>query len=117
MKPKNMPRPISVNAVGKPSMMTTTMSPSIDKPSAASVMRTSSCDRPRARPRRFIDLLGALDHVAARFLVDIGAAGKLLLDDVHLLGVLQPRWPGAAAQADDAAHDLGQALQHDDRAG
>src|SRR5438034_7860903 len=38
MKPKNMPRPISVNAVGKPSMITTTIRPSIDSPSAALVM-------------------------------------------------------------------------------
>src|SRR4029077_10348896 len=38
MKPKNIPSPISVNAVGKPIMITTTISVSIRSPSAGSLI-------------------------------------------------------------------------------
>src|SRR5690349_16918091 len=120
MKPKNMPRPISVNAVGKPSMITTTIRPSIERPRAASLMSMASplgAGAAAALPRGLVDRLGLLDDVAARLLVDVGAARELLLDDVDLLGVLQTGRPFAGADADDAAQDLGEALQHDDRAG
>ena len=43
--------------------------------------------------------------------------GELLLDHVDLGHVLQPGRPGAGPEADDAAHDLGDALQHHQRAG
>jgi hypothetical protein len=42
MKPKKMPSPISVKAVAKPIMMTTTMSASIRSPRAGSLIRKSS---------------------------------------------------------------------------
>src|SRR5689334_17218003 len=120
MKPKNMPRPIRVNAVGKPSMITTTIRPSIERPSAASLISMApalgAC-RAAALPRRFVDRLRLLDDLAAGLFVDVRAARELLLDDVDLLGVLQPRRPFAGAQADDAAQDLGEALQHHDGAG
>src|SRR5678810_857098 len=120
MKPKNMPRPISVNAVGKPSMITTTIRPSIERPRAASLMSVASplgAGAAAALPRRLVDRLGLLDDVTLGLLVDVGAAGELLLDDVDLFRVLQARRPFAGADADDATQDLGEALQHDDGAG
>src|SRR4051812_47271479 len=111
MKPKNMPRPISVKAVGKPIMITITMSASMVSPRAGSLTLGS----PRADPlvRHFVDLVNALDRPLARFLVDVLAAGELLLDDVDLLGVLQPLGPLADLQADHAADDLRDSLdQH-----
>src|SRR6476469_4351774 len=104
MKPNIMPSPISVNAVGKPSMITTTISVSISSPSAGSL--TFRPPRADALVRGLVDLVGALDRALARFLVHQRAAGELLLDYVDLLGVLQPVWPYAGLQADDAAHDL-----------
>src|SRR6185295_3824560 len=113
MKPKNMPSPISVNAVGKPSMITTTIRPSIERPRAASLMSVASplgAGAAAALPRCLVDRLRLLDDVALGLLVDVGAARELLLDDVDLLGVLQPRRPLAGPKADHAAQYLGQAL-------
>ena len=53
----------------------------------------------------------------ARFLVDILAVRELLLDDVDLLTSLSRRGQAPVLQADDAAHDLGEALQQHQRAG
>src|SRR2546425_13086225 len=44
------------------------------------------------------------------------AAAELRLDDVDLLDVLEARRPGARAQALDAPDDLGQSLEHHQRA-
>src|SRR3981081_2036892 len=112
MKPNIMPRPISVNAVGKPSMITTTISVSISSPSAGSL--TFRSPRADALVRRLVDVVRALDGALARFLVHGRAARELLLDHVDLLRVLQPVRPVAGLQADDAAHDLGDPLdQHE----
>src|SRR5712691_10496741 len=106
-----MPRPISVNAVGKPIMITTTMSASMVSPSPASL--TFGSPGPDALVRGLVDLMGAFDRALARFLVHERAAGELLLDDVDLLHVLQAIGPLPGLQAHDAAHDLGQSLdQH-----
>src|SRR6266852_2771403 len=94
-----MPRPISVKAVGKPIMITITMSASIKSPSAGSLM--CSCPRPcraGARSRRC-------------------AARDLLLDGVDLGDVVQAARPFAGPETEDATHDLGDALQHDQRSG
>ena len=83
MKPKNMPRPISVKAVGKPIMITTTMSAEHQQPERgiAHVLQVSAH---AALARRLVDLVGALDRELARFLVDVFAVRELLLDDVDL---------------------------------
>src|SRR5258706_15235118 len=57
-----------------------------------------------------------LDRDLARLLIDIFAARKLLLDDIDLRDVLQPAGPFSGLQAYDATHDLGDALQHHQRA-
>src|SRR5260221_4296961 len=110
-----MPRPISVNAVGKPSMITTTMSESISSPSAGSL--TLGSPRAHALVRGLVDLVGAFDGALARFIVHQRAAGKLLLDHVDFLGVLEAIGPHARLEADDAAHDLGDALDEDEDPG
>src|SRR6266851_6233215 len=111
MKPNIMPRPISVNAVGKPIMITITMSASMVKPSAASL--TFGSPGPDALVRGLVDFVGAFDRALARFLVHERAAGELLLDHVDLLDVLQAIGPLPGPQAHDAADDLGQSLdQH-----
>ena len=48
----------------------------------------------------------------ARFLVDELAMRKLRFDNVDLFHIVEPRWPGAGAQAHDAADDLGEPLKH-----
>src|SRR5258708_10439562 len=113
MKPNIMPRPISVNAVGKPSMITTTMSPSMSKSRAGSV--TLGSPRSNALVRGFVDLVRAFDRAPARFIVHERAAGELLLDHVDLLGILQAIGPYPRLQAHDAADDLADPLdQHQD---
>ena len=67
--------------------------------------------------RAFFHLVGAFDHIAPGGLIDKLSVRELLLDDVHFIGVLQARRPLARANADDAANDLGHALQQHDRAG
>src|SRR4030095_7442740 len=59
-----------------------------------------------------VDLLGALDGDLARFLIDEFAVRQLLLDDVDLRDVLEAAGPLPRSDADDAAYDLGNALQH-----
>src|SRR5512136_732503 len=106
-----MPRPISVNAVGKPIMITTTMSASMVSPSAASL--TFSSSRTDALVRSLVDLVGSFDRALARFLVHQRAAGELLLDHIDLLHVLQAIRPFPGSKAHNAADDLGQSLdQH-----
>src|SRR5689334_19012214 len=113
MKPKTMPRPISVNAVGKPSMITTTISVSMVRPSAGSL--TFSPPRADALVRRLVDVVRALDGALAVFLGHERAARELLLDHVDFLGVLQAVRPFARLEAHHATHDLRQALdQHQD---
>src|ERR1700674_5732055 len=97
MKPNIMPRPISVKAVGKPIMITTTMSPSISRPRAGSL--TFGSPRAHALVRRLVDLVGPRDRALARFVVHERAARELLLDHVDLLGVLQAIRPDAGFQA------------------
>ena len=62
-----------------------------------------------ALTRHLLDLMGARDRPLARFLVDVLAGGKLLFDDVDLGHVLEPVGPHPGLDADDAAHDLGDA--------
>src|SRR5581483_8298324 len=97
-----MPRPISVKAVGKPSMMATTMSPSIRSP------RTSlfTALPPDPLPCRFLNLLGVLHRQPARLLVDVLAHLQLLLHHVDLGDVLQAARPLPRPQADHATLDL-----------
>src|SRR6478672_6489608 len=101
MKPNIMPSPISVNAVGKPSMITTTISVSISSPSAGSL--TFRPPRADALVRGLVDLVGALDRAPARLVVHQRAPRQLLLDHVDLLRVLQAIGPRAGLQAHDAA--------------
>src|ERR1041384_5388486 len=113
MKPNTMPRPISVKAVGKPNMITTTIRPSIVSPRPASL--TFGSLRAYALVRRFIDLMGVFDCTLARFLVNQRAAGELLFNDIDLLRVLKALRPLAGSQADRAAPDLGDTLnEHQD---
>ena len=70
-----------------------------------------------ALPCRLVDVLHIGDGELARFVIDVLAVGKLLLDHVDLGHVLQPRRPDAGLEAGDAAHDLGDALQEDQGAG
>src|SRR2546422_11617218 len=106
-----MPRPISVNAVGKPIMITTTMSASMLSPSPASL--TLGSPRTDALVRGFVDIVRAFDRTPARFVVHQRAAGELLLDHIDLLEVLQAIRPLPGLQTHDTAHDLGQSLdQH-----
>src|SRR5690349_14819487 len=108
-----MPRPISVNAVGKPIMITITMSASMVSPSAGSL--TFSSPRADSLMRGLVDVVRLFDRPLARFLVHVRAAGELLLDHVDLLGVLQPLGPLSGPEAHHAAGDLGHALdQHQD---
>src|SRR4029077_12535768 len=109
-----MPRPISVNAVGKPIMITITMSASMVKPSAASL--TFGSPSPDALVRGLVDIVGAFDRALARFLVHERAAGELLLDHVDLLHVLQAIRPLPGPQAHDAADDLRQSLNQNQNA-
>src|SRR5437660_403305 len=115
MKPNIMPRPISVNAVGKPIMITITMSASMVSPSPASL--TFGSPRTDALVRGLVDIVCALDCALARFLVHQRAAGELLLDYVDLLRVLQAIGPFPGLQAHDAARDLGQSLDQHQHAG
>src|SRR4051812_36318698 len=115
MNPNIMPRPISVKAVGKPIMMTTTMSASMVRPRAGSL--TLGSPAAHALVGRLVDVLGALDRALARLLVHEGAAGQLLLDHVDLLRVLQAVRPGAGLQAHDAAQDLRDPLDEDQHPG
>src|SRR3979490_2285152 len=115
MKPNIMPRPISVNAVGKPIMITITMRASMVKPSAASLTFSSPCTD--ALVRGFVDLVGAFDRTLARFLVHERAAGELLLNHVDLLDVLQAIGLLPGLQAHDAADDLGQPLDQHQNSG
>src|SRR5581483_1610697 len=108
-----MPRPISVKAVGKPSMMATTMSPSIRSP-RTSLFTTLPRD---PLPCRFLNLLGVLHRQPACLLVDVLAHLQLLLHHVDLRHVLQTAGPLPRPQADDAPHDLGQTLEHDEGTG
>src|SRR5450756_2089580 len=105
MKPNIMPRPISVNAVGKPIMITTTMSASMVSPSPASL--TFGSPWTDTVVRGFVDIVGAFDCALARFLVNERAAGELLLDHIDLLRVLQAIGPLPGLQAHDATRDLG----------
>src|SRR5438132_561981 len=65
MKPNIMPSPMSVNAVGKPSMITITISMSIVRPRAGSL--TFGSPRSDALVRGLVDLVGAFDRALARF--------------------------------------------------
>src|SRR5678815_3931198 len=96
--PKSIPRPMSVNAVGKPIMIATTMSPSIKSPREGSLTRKRSLPvgrvvDGRAVTCRFVDGMGLPDGGAARLLVDELAVRELLTDDVDLLDVLDARGP------------------------
>ena len=62
-------------------------------------------------------ILRAFDRPPTRLLVDVLALCELLLEDIHFLHVMQPARPLAGAQADHAAHDLGDSLRDDKRAG
>src|SRR5215472_7397120 len=57
-----------------------------------------------------------LDRALARLSVYVLAAGELLLDDVDLRGVLEPLRPFPGSQADGAAQNFRQPLQHDQHA-
>src|SRR6185436_9749262 len=93
--PKSIPSPMSVNAVGKPIMIATTMSPSIRSPREGSLTRARSLPvgvvDGRAVSRRLVDGMSLADGDAPRLLVDELAVGELLADDVDLLDVLEPR--------------------------
>src|SRR5258706_10530717 len=102
MKPNTMPRPISVNAVGKPSMITTTISESISSPSAGSL--TFRPPRAEALVRGLVDVVRALDGALAVFLGHERAARELLLDHVDFLGVLQSLQQLARLQPHHPAH-------------
>ena len=116
MKPKNMPRPISVKAVGKPIMITITMSVSIKSPSAGSLM----CSSPRpcragARSRR------SLCAPSIAILRDSSSTYSLCASCSSMTSISATSFSrlghSPVLQADDAAHDLGDALQHHERAG
>ncbi len=66
--------------------------------------------------RGLVDGLRALHGGPARLLVHVLAVAELGVDDVDLLDVLQARRPHPGAEADQAADDLGQPLQHDEHA-
>src|SRR5262252_3070023 len=86
MKPKNIPSPIKVNAVGKPIMITTTMSASMVRPSAGSLTFRSPWSD--ALVSGLVDLVHALERSLARFLVYVLAVRELLFHHVDLLRVL-----------------------------
>src|SRR6266478_667113 len=54
----------------------------------------------------------ARDGELARFFVHVLAVRELLLDDVNLRDVLEAARPYSGLEADDAARDLGSALEH-----
>src|SRR4029453_8731553 len=64
-----------------------------------------------------VDLLGALDGALARFLIDEFALPQMPLHDADLRDVLEAAGPLPRSDADDAAYDLGNALQHHHGAG
>src|SRR5262245_65544569 len=97
-----MPKPISVNAVGKPIMITITMSASIKSPSAGSLMCSVSAHA--ALARRFVDLLGTPNRDLARLFIDVFAVGKWLLDDVNLGDIFQPARPFPGLEAEAGAY-------------
>src|SRR5579862_5551108 len=115
MKPNIMPRPISVNAVGKPIMITITMSASMVSPSPASL--TFGSPRSNALMRGLVDLVGPLDCALAGLVIHQRAAGKLLLDHVDLLGILQAVRPCAGLQTDCTAYNFGHTLDQHQHAG
>ena len=59
----------------------------------------------------------ARDCPLAGLFIHVRASRQLLLDDVDLLGVLQPLGPLSGLEADDATDDLGEALEQHERAG
>ena len=67
--------------------------------------------------RCFIDLLGALDRQLALCGVDKFAVRQLFFHHIDFGHVLETARPHAGPQADDAAHDFGDALQHHQCAG
>src|ERR1043165_8610783 len=103
MKPKTIPSPIRVKAVGKPIMIATTIRVSIRSPSAGSLMVFSALVH--ALARGFVDRLRRGDRTLAGILVAVLAVGELLLAHVDLFRVLEARGPLAGLQAHDAAHD------------
>ena len=70
-----------------------------------------------ALARALFDVLGMLDRVSARFVVDMLAQGQLFLDDVDFADVLEAARPHAGLQANDAARDFGRPLQQQQDAG
>ena len=60
--------------------------------------------------------MGACNGPLAGLLINVFAFGKLLLDNVDFLDVLEPVGPRAGLDADDTTHNLGHRLQHDQRA-
>jgi hypothetical protein len=95
-----MPRPIIVNAVGKPII----------------IFDAATFAHP-ALLRGLMNMLCLFDGGPPRFLVDEFAVRQLLADNVDFLDVRQALRPFAGLQADDAAHDFGDALNHYQRAG
>ena len=67
--------------------------------------------------RGFINVVRLLNGKLARFVVHVDAVGKLLLNDIDFFRVLQALRPGAGFQADDAADDLGDTLEQQNRPG
>src|SRR5262252_10462699 len=101
---------MSVNAVGKPIMITTTMSTSMVSPRAGSLMSGGLPPyRAGARFRRFHARVRSLSCAFHR---PRARVRELLFDDVDLRDVLETARPFAGLETDDATHDLRGALEH-----
>src|SRR6185436_18984198 len=67
--------------------------------------------------RHLVNFMDACDRPLARCFVDVFAVGKLFLDNVDFCYVMKTLGPLTGPDANDAAHDLGDGLQHDKRPG
>src|SRR5512138_1115716 len=124
-----MPMPISVNAVGKPSMIATTMSDSISRPrwpcvicdgagSRAMVAMTTIAMMVRPNQTPFCMSVFLRDvRVELLDVLVLDVDHLLQLVDVHFLDVFLARRPLALLQAHDAADDLDDSLDQQEGAG
>src|SRR6187402_1621387 len=125
-----MPMPISVNAVGKPSMIATTMSESISRPRWPCVICDTGGSRMMVASTTHAMMMSPNQtpfFMSFRFLGNVGVElldvlvlhvhHRLQLVDVDLLHVLDARGPFALLDAHDAAQDLDHALHEQEDAG
>src|SRR4051812_31114675 len=125
---KMMPMPISVKAVGNPSMIATTMSDSMSRPrwpcvicegegSSRTVASTTAAMMISPNQTPFCMLWVVLRDVRVELLdvLVLHLHHRLELVDVHFLDVLLARGPCPLPDADGAARDLDQPLDQQER--